>query len=258
VLNAVQELDEYELWFDAYTPETIPMERLAEYLLALSKLLGNQANVHFSKLKTGSTSATALVEREAAPKVAQRLAATTTSEAANDAIAAINTINRLLQLDNAVGQLRHTNPTGQTATVIKFPGRELPTPEKFGPFKEPATFDGELVRIGGKDSTAHALIVDVEGVSWPVEMSREVAQRVAPHLYKGPVLRVEGEARWERTEEGRWKLLSFKLEEFKVLEPDELLAVTERLRSLRDSNWASNPDMDSTISRLRGHEDGLH
>lgn len=254
----MQELDEYELWLDAYSPETIPMERLAEYLLALSKLLGNQANVHFSKLKSGSTSAAALVEREAAPKVAERLASTVTGEAANDAVAAINTINRLLQLDNAIGQLRHTDPAGHTATIIRFPGRDLPKPLKFSPFKEPASFDGELVRIGGKDSTAHALIIDVEGVSWPVEMSRDLAQRVAPHLYKGPILRVEGEARWERTEEGRWKLLNFKLEDFHILEVEDLISVTKRLRSLRNSDWSSDPDIDTTISRLRGHEDGLH
>lgn len=32
--------DEYRLKIDAYSPQTIPMERLAMYLAALAKLLG--------------------------------------------------------------------------------------------------------------------------------------------------------------------------------------------------------------------------
>lgn len=47
--------DEYVFWIDAYTPATIPMERLAEYLTALAKMLGHGGSVHFNRLEKGST-----------------------------------------------------------------------------------------------------------------------------------------------------------------------------------------------------------
>lgn len=254
----MNEPDEYELWLDAYTPETIPMNRLAEYLAALSKLLGHQSNVHFSGLANGSTRAIATVEREAAPKVALRVAHASSGAAANDAVAAFNEINKLLRLDNAVGQLRHRPHAGIESVVIKFPGREAPLPEKFGPFKEAAEVDGELVRIGGRDSSAHATIVDASGTPWSAELTRELAQRIASYLYKGPVLRVSGEARWERDESGHWKMLGFKMNDFVVLDDVDLGQVTQQLRALRDSDWSKQSDIDASINRLRGHEDGLH
>ncbi len=254
----MDQLDEYELWLDAYTPETIPMNRLAEYLAALARLLGHQSNVHFSAVAPGSTRAIAVVEREAAPKVAGRVAHIGTGAAANDAIAAFNEINKLLRLDNAVGQLRHRPHHGAEAVVIQFPGRDSPAPEKFGPFKEAAEVDGELVRIGGRDTSAHATIVDADGTSWSAELPRELAQRIAPYLYKGPVLRVVGEARWEREESGQWKMLGFKMTSFSVLDDVDLNHVTQQLRSLRNSDWSEQSDIDASISRLRGHEDGLH
>ncbi len=254
----MEHLDEYELWLDAYTPETIPMNRLAEYLAALSKLLGHQASVHFSHLANGSTCAIAKVEREAAPKIAIRVAHASSGAAANDAVAAFNEINKLLRLDNAVGQLKHRPYAGVESVVIKFPGREAPIPERFGPIKEAAEVDGELVRIGGRDTSAHATIVDADGTSWSAELSRELAQRIAPYLYKGPVLRVNGEARWEREESGQWKLLGFKMNDFSVLEDVDLNHITQKLRALRDSGWAEHTDIDASINRLRGHEDGLH
>lgn len=254
----MDQVDEYELWLDAYTPETIPMNRLAEYLAALSRLLGNQSSVHFSGLASGSTRAIAMVEREAAPKVALRIAHVGSGAAANDAVAAFNDINKLLRFDNAIGQLKHRPYDGAEAVVIKFPGRDAPLPEKFGPFKEAAEVDGELVRIGGRDSSAHATIVDADGTPWSAELSRELAQRIARYLYKGPVLRVRGEARWERDEAAQWKMLGFKMIDFDVLEDIDLKQVTDHLRSLRDSGWAEQKDIDASINRLRGHEDGLH
>lgn len=253
----MQNFEEYELWLDAYTPKTIPMDRLAEYLAALAKLLGHQANVHFDRLETGSTVPVVRVEKEAAPKVAARLVQARNG-AANDAVAAFNDINRLLKSDNAIGELRHRDGNRPKAVVIQFPGRNMPSPERFGPFWEISTVDGELVRIGGRDSSAHAQIVDPEGVTWSMEMSREMAQRIAPYIYKGPILRVEGQARWERTEKGEWKLLGFKLEDFSLLESDDLSSATVRLRSLKDSAWCDIPNIDEVIKRERGHEDGLH
>lgn len=254
----VTNLDEYELWIDAYTPDSIPMNRLAEYLAAFSKLLGHQANVHFSRLEKGSIAHVAWVEHEASPKVSDRVSQTAAGTAANDALAAYADINKLLKFDNAIGELRARPAGGKTAVVIQFPGRNTQEPEKFIPFWEPAEVDGELVRIGGKDSSAHAQIVDGEGRTWSITLTRDLASRIAQFLYKGPVLRAIGTARWERAEDGEWKLLDFRVDDFEILDDVGLTEATVRLRALRDTDWSTQQDIDSTIARIRGHEDGLH
>ena len=233
------------------------MSRLAEYLAALAKLLGNQDSVHFNRLEEGSTCAVALVEPEAQPKVEMRIDGLRTGSAANDAKAAFKEINQLLRSDNAIGKLIHRH-SGNKAVVINFPGREEAKPEKFGPFKEELHIDGELVRIGGKDSSAHAQLVDAEGVTWSAEINRELAQSIAKFLYQGHILRLHGEARWSREEDGSWKIISFKADRHEQLDEDGLTDVTKRLRGLHDSDWSGVNNIDETIARLRGHEDGLH
>ena len=52
----------YELYTDSFTPETIPMARLADYMASFAELLGHSEHVHFGKLKAGSLSVTARVD----------------------------------------------------------------------------------------------------------------------------------------------------------------------------------------------------
>ena len=65
---------EYRFRIDAYSPETMPMARLAEYMAELALLLGEPSAVHFKRLARGSTVLVNSVDREAAPKVRQRAA----------------------------------------------------------------------------------------------------------------------------------------------------------------------------------------
>ena len=65
--------EHYEFSLDAFTPSTIPMARLAEYLRELAALLGSPEKVHFRRIMSGSVRIVATVEREAAPKVRARL-----------------------------------------------------------------------------------------------------------------------------------------------------------------------------------------
>lgn len=255
----MNEFDEYEFWFDAFTPATIPMERLAKYLAALAKLMGNSSSVHFARVESGSTRPIMVVEREAAPKVATRLLDISKGDASNDAQMGFDELNDLLRDDNAIGKLhRKAAGANESALILRFAGKEIPRPSKYGPFTEPASVDGELVRVGGKDKTAHATIVDVEGRSWSVEVDRELAKQMAPYLFLGPILRVRGDARWLRSENGAWNLLAFKAAAFDVLDADNLDEVAAKLRRLRKTDWDSVDDIDGYITAMRGETDGLH
>lgn len=251
--------DEYEFWIDAYTPETIPMERLAKYLAALAKMLGHGSSVHFDRLETGSTKSLMLVQREDAPKVFDRVEHVARGQAANDATVAFDELNVLLRDDRAIGKLSRKTPDSQSsAVVLTFLGRDLPKPPTYGPFYEEATVEGELVRIGGKDKSAHAQIVDPEGRTWSGEMDRDLARDMAQYLYKGTVLRVTGDARWERLENASWHLMVFKIRSFEVLADDTLDEATQRLRSLKKTDWDGVDDVDAFITASRGESDGLH
>jgi hypothetical protein len=48
---------------ESFTPQTLPMERLAEYIAGLAKLLGEQPNVHFRSIEAGSTVLVATMRR---------------------------------------------------------------------------------------------------------------------------------------------------------------------------------------------------
>ncbi len=87
---------EFRFTIDAFTPSTIPLARLAEYMAEFAVLLGNEKSVHPGGLEKGSTILVAKVEWEAEPKVRERLH-TVRNRSANDRImeAAARLDNRL-------------------------------------------------------------------------------------------------------------------------------------------------------------------
>src|SRR5436190_4533951 len=137
---------EYKFKIDAYTPDSIPMARLAEYISDLAAVLGNRDRVHFNRVETGSTVPVIRVEWEAEPKVRERVRAVKMKEAPDEALKAARSIDRKLAEDNAVGVLQ--DPTG--GKVLRFPGRELLKKLVFGPISQAGTFQGVPIRVGGE------------------------------------------------------------------------------------------------------------
>jgi hypothetical protein len=146
--------EQYRFKIDAYTPATMPMARLAQYMNELATLLGERDRVHFRSLTKGSTILNARVDREAAPKVHDRVVAVRSGDASAEALRAFNALNTLLRADNAVGVLRDAAPRG--AVVIRFPGREL-TEEKFT-VRQQGSIDGFVAGVRGKDATIHVTL----------------------------------------------------------------------------------------------------
>ena len=79
---------EYKFRIEAYTPDTLPMERLAEYMADLAKVLGEPASVHFVRLDPGSTVLVQKVDEEAEPKVRQRVQKVHSGDGPPDALLA--------------------------------------------------------------------------------------------------------------------------------------------------------------------------
>lgn len=231
---------EYRFRIDAFTPATMPMARLAEYMRELAQVLGEPASVHFERIEAGSTVVVHRVEREAIPKVVERTAAVERGDAPRDATRAFHSINKLLQEDN--GTARLTKGRSRTAVVLQFPGAETPD-DGIPSVRQHGSVDGIIVRIGGSDETVPILLEVEEGRQISgCNADRATAKRLAPHLFD-PV-RLFGRGRWNRERGGDWRLVDFRVESFEVLSDKSLREALARVRAVGGVDPKAYRDLD--------------
>ena len=241
---------EYVFRIDAFTPDTLPMRRLAAYLSALSKLLGHYEHTHLVSVEPGSAQLVHKVDAVDAPKVETRLQHVRAGEAPREALSARQELDDLLANDNAIGTLTERD-TGRV--VVPFQGRNRPKPIHFPPFRENATVQGQIVSIGGRDSTAHAILQDGEVTHTNLSMSRQTAKHLASLLY-GPIVRLHGNGRFERQPDGNWKMLDFRVERFEELSDLPIGNALEGVRRIQ-GNRLMDPEA-YWISRRLSASDG--
>lgn len=215
----------YELYIDAFTPQSIPMARLAEYMASFAGLLGNYDHVHFGTLNAGSLSVAAHVDEIARPKVDRRIdELRLAGPVPNSAKRAYRDLDDKLADDNAIGRLVRGK-----ATLIEFPGRTRYVETKLGPIVQSGTLDGEVIQIGGRDETINIHIKAGDQVHICVT-SKTLARRLAPHIF-GPEIRVRGTSTWARMESGNWILKKFEISDFETLDETPLSKLFEGLRT---------------------------
>ena len=215
----------YELYIDAFTPATMPMARLAEYMASFAELLGHCDHVHFGQLKGGSLSVAAHVDEIAQPKVARRIDDVRYGgQVPNTAKKAMRALDDKLAEDNAVGRILKGK-----AKLIEFPGRTRHAETKLGPIEQAGTLDGEVIQVGGRDATINIHIQAADQIHICVA-SRAIARRLAPHIF-GPPIRVRGVGTWARLESGSGLLKKFDISDFETLDETPLSALFQGLRS---------------------------
>lgn len=202
--------EEIVLEIDAYTPATLPMARLAEYLAQFALLLGNEANVHFSKLSKGSARCVAYADEQATPKVRERVESVVSGTAPKPAMKAHKEIDDLLAHDNAIGGVY----LGQQK-LIEFPGRRRAQKEKIGPVRRDTSLDGQIFMIGGRDETINVHLRNGEK-TFRCEVSIDLARRLAPYFLNGSV-RLFGHGEWYRID-SHWEMANFVAVDFTELE----------------------------------------
>ena len=244
----------YTLHIDAYSPETIPMARLAEYMRNLAAMLGHEGAVHFEGLKPGSTQVVSRIDHEEIPKVGAGLDALARGYGHPEAVKAQEAIDRLLADDNATGFLYEDNNPG--AKIIAFPGVTRPRPTTFGPFSQEGSLDGILISVSGADQTVHLQLQNGEIKYTGIDTNRETARRLAKHMYE-PV-RVFGTGRWLRDQEGKWLLKKFKVESYTVLATNDLKDAIDKMREIKGSEWNDMDDPIGALKLLRDKGNGLH
>lgn len=244
---------EFTLRIDAFRPDTLPMARLAEYLALLAQLMGHQKSIHFDRVGEGSAHLISRVEPQDAPKVERRLAAVLSDTPPTGTAKIFQAIDDLLAEDNAIGQL--LGPEG--AVVIPFPGRTRPKALTFPAFRQEGALDGQVVNIGGRDRTAHVILQDGPITYSNIDLSRDLARQLAPHLY-GPKIRLFGSGRWERHPDGSWKLLTFTVDRHEVLDDAPLSQVLDAIRAVPENGLVRDRQVYDHLMALRIDEGDVH
>lgn len=232
---------------DVFTPETLPMERLAEYMLQFAKVLGEPERVHFVDVESGSAVLRARVEDVALPKVEHRLADASRGQGDVVALKALQSLDDMLAEDNAIGQL--LDDSG--AEIIAFPGRNRPKPLEYGPFREEGVLEGVVIKVGGKGTSVPIWLQDREAVYKNCTARRPVARKLAKH-YDAGLLRVSGSGSWMRLANGAWLMRAFEIKDFEVLDDAPLAEVIRRLHEVECADWGDDPLAD--LARLRTGE----
>ena len=247
----------YRFTIDAYTPSTMPMARLAEYMADLATMLGELAAVHFIELEEGSTVLVHAVDHEAEPKVEARLKAVRDRSGPPDAMTAYQRINKKLREDNGVGVLTETlsdTPAPQTAEILRFPGRETVEPVAFGAFNQLGSLDGVPIVVGGQKDPV-PVHLEAEGEVHNCLAPRTLAREIAKYLFTS-YLRVHGLGRWRRDEDGRWVLEKFRIDSYEELKDQPLSEVVRALRNVKGNEWETMSDPWGELAQIRDGGNG--
>lgn len=241
---------EFRFEIKAYSPDTIPLERLARYLENLATLLGEPKNVHLVRVEGGSTVPVVRIDWESVPKVKKRVNDVRNNEGPAEARKAKAAIERDLAEDNAkYGELFDQHG----GRVIHFPGREKFRETEFGPFNQFGTLDGVPIVVGGENDPVPVHLQDRGGVIHNCQAPRPVAKAIGQYLFTSP-LRVEGMGRWFRSEEGVWSMRRFVITGYRELKAESVHDATQRLRAI-DAAWKKKADPIGELIALRDAEE---
>lgn len=241
---------EYRFEIDAYSPETIPLVRLSQYLADIARMMGESANVHLSRIEKGSTVPIIRVDREAEPKVRDRIHSVRINAGPLEAQRAFREINRRLVEDNANGRLIDASKT----KVLQFPGRDAANQPEYGPVSQAGSFQGVPIKVGGEDDPVPVHLEDGNDKQI-VQAPRRIAKLLAQHLFTS-VVRVEGRGRWHRDRTGEWHMRDFYVQDFQVLSSDSLRDQVTKMRKLPGA-WKRANDPLGELDRVR-HGEGVN
>ncbi|HEY7802862.1 MAG TPA: hypothetical protein VIC30_00275 [Orrella sp.] len=235
----------FALKIEALSPQSIPMNRLARYMLEFAGLMGCVEHVRFEGVSAGSTIVRAQVHTDIAPLIAARIQAISSNKADANVLKYFDAINDLLREDQTRGCLVQSD-----RSLIAFQGAEIKVGAGIGPIKETGDLTGQLISVGGKDQTKHVRIMSQHGEIYRLETRNiELAKALAKHLFS--LVRVNGSGTWHQDSCGNWKLERFVAESFETLDDTDLITAMQALRQTEGDGWREVPDPQDVLKKLR-------
>lgn len=237
------DFERFEFSVPGYTPETMPLDRLIEYLNQLMVILGNPSDLHLVDIKTGSTRPVLLARHDVARKVRGRAREVWSGGGPARAQSAFKRVRRMVAEDGGKPALL----ISKKQTILEFEGDEIAEDQVVPSVRQPTTISGKLVRIGGTSEYAQALVEDFSGnVIAGCTVDREQASQLGAMLYK--TVQLHGIGSWSRDERGKWQLARFHVQTFEQMEDVE---VDDVLREAADALGAWPDDLHEQLLSMR-------
>jgi hypothetical protein len=238
-----------KLKIDGYTPHTLPIVRLAEYLKDLAALLGAESDAHFIAVGEGSAELIHEVPEQSYHAVQTRVMDAAKGNGPPEAIRGYRELRLKLRDDGKPAEMIDDN----NEKVVEFP---LPEPAPaFGPVTQAGSLEGVLIKIGGRDETVPVHLQDGDQY-YKCTATRAMAKELRNQLFEGAI-RVHGTGKWIRDEEGEWTLDSFRISGWEPLTDEVIEEVIGRMR-LAESGWDKIDDPLEEARRIRRGESKLH
>jgi hypothetical protein len=234
------------------TPLTLPMARLAEYLVDLAIVMGHTESVHFLRTELGSHESVVMVAADEEGRVTQQVQDAARGAAVREANIAYRRMDNRLREDSAYAAITNVS---KKAKVIEFPGRNLAVQQEYGPIKERASLVGVLKRVGGFDETVPIHLQRADGEKFYCETEPLIAKQL--YLFYEQTVRVHGIATYSRGKDGVWKIDNFKIQSFdpQPLSEDNFSQTIEKLKAIPGNEWNQVADPLEELYKLRHGEE---
>lgn len=217
------DLERFEFTVPGYTPETMPLDRLIEYLEQLMVILGNPSDLHLVDIKKSSTKPVLVARPAVARKVRTRAREVWSGGGPDRAKVAYRRVRRMVAEDGGKPAILATKKEGK---ILEFQGEDLGEDQVIPAVRQPTTVHGELVRLGGTGDYAQLLIKDFSGeVISGATVDKAMAAQLGALIYKPIAL--HGTGSWSRNEQAKWELKRLYVQSFEELADDALDEVLE-------------------------------
>jgi hypothetical protein len=236
------DFEEMEFVIPAYTPETMPFDRLLVYLRQIGEVLGAPHEMHLVRIEASSTKPVLTMPIPVAAQARASAAAVRMGRGTNRQRSAYIQIREMVKMDGGVP----ASLKDRTGTILDFP----PMPEATGTIsgvRQASSYDAILIRVGGVADNIPLLMEDLSGeILSGFSAPKVIAKTMAPLLFEP--LRVTGIGSWERSADGVWKLSKMLIQSFEPLGDETLADVFQKLRAA-PVTWP--PDADDVLRAER-------
>lgn len=220
------ELLEFSFEIQAFTPETMPFDRLMDYLRDVAVLFGEPSEFHLVDIREGSTKPVFAMRPDVAVRVRERVAEVRSGGGPKPSRSAYERIDRRVREDGGTALIRA--PEG--ATILSFVGADSSAGLMHG-VRQPTTIEGMLVRIGGVREFSTLLIQGEDGkLIAGCSATHAVAKQLAHLLYEQ--VRLSGVGTWARSAEGEWMLDRMQVQTYEKLDERAHMDVIRELQAL--------------------------
>jgi len=228
-------------------PVDFTIDRLGEYLRALSELVGRSDCVRITKITEGSVNCALAVPTTHYPAFLNRVAsARNPDRAATGTAKSVAVLQEMITEDGVTAEIR-----AGRAKLFVLKGYVPAQGTLIGPLIQPFSVRGQIVGLEGKDATKHVRIAE-HGTGREVRAEfrdAELGEELKKHLWK-EIVELAGTARMVRHPTGEWEIRTFKCSDVHELDKASIADVMRELGSAMGDEAPSSAAL-SNLRKLR-------